>query len=462
MPIPKLPAASATSAPPSYSISDSYGPLPPMREDSKFVMSTRGVGKVPSEDHEKNKITALLFTRSQTIANPRFVRTYHPALRHCRSVSLATFEHDSTPFWVVYGRDPHGHLYAGELEIHVYPEVEAVRHIDGIHGGDDPWDYLVDPFGFLSGMAISKLACLFPAACGVRLLRSGALTVVFPRWWDLWELNAITTPHEFGGLSLAFEVKDGNRKYEVTRPPKDGDMGFRFRMRDGKEGCLVATHSFVKLSKPWLSKNWFGSIVADKAEKVVGRLAGALRSKHVSSMPSSETLLVGTAVRTASGKQTATVTHTFDRPSSGHFSFPNSFLHDLSIVSPVSTSPPTSQIPTLAFASLSELTTPEPSLFDTGSSTPALLAGTEYHLNPQTRTVSVALLWRTAADGVDGELQSQRGMLCLKSSTGNAKDSKLVCFESAKVWMKMDDGGRGKTSFRMGFLLPEVIREMNV
>ncbi|RPA74145.1 hypothetical protein BJ508DRAFT_380743 [Ascobolus immersus RN42] len=454
-----------------YTISKSYGALPTSDPTFKFNLYLEDqsvpnfhVPEVPPELLAKTQAAALLYTKEETLADPHFVSTYHPALRgRCARLKRylnGNIHHNHPdeaktgrdPIWLLYSADPIGHVAAGGLAIQVQPKMEYVgSHPHGIVFTSDPYRHPLDPCGFLTDADINRFMEMFPKACGFRLLRCGVLVMVFPRKKDMevreeyWKY-----PYEIGGLLVAFDSMDQCR-YEIS----DTEPEMTIQLEDGTKGSVLPTHTLVKLNQTW-------------KESVVGAVDGAVNSfRRVigssSYSPPSRYPSLGAPLSNSTDKTLRTITHLFDPPSP-HLTFPTDFLHNLTLISPPLTTPVTPSPTNLnltGFADLSEYnTTTYAADLSPPSQTDIVLQGTEYFVNQTTRQVGVALLWRTTGS------HEEAGHTKVCVGTPEGEDLQVVCFKSAKVHLRMarEDGVEGEraTSYRMGFLLPEVVRSGRV
>ncbi|KAK2805056.1 hypothetical protein FQN51_001151 [Onygenales sp. PD_10] len=431
-----------------------------------------------------------------TPANENLLRSYHPALAHFESVSVAT-EFSGNKIWIVASL-PHTtyETHAAGREIHIVPYYLMPEYMHMyVRALHDPIPGCINPRKLLSAQDLEALRKMFPRAIGARLLISGFLIVLFKNFRDVsasWE-QALGI--EFGRMRIGYDVagRYNPAGAEVIEP---GDavsssagnsssaaaLGLKLVLPNGQRAITVPTHAFVKVSTVMRSglypciANWI-ACVKDALWKF-NPFSGAASEAATGTMQSNSP--VGKEVWLAKSNQlVGTITDTYDPPVSCWTPFPYGFRHDLSLVTgenlPDLTTPPS--LPKVSgWGSYSDALDGRPifvTRFNVTTGTiekdegtghsqaqTALAVGSEYFWEKESCSQTVSILWRTRYGG-DGVVDDFSGsVLCEGRPTDNV--CRAVVFQNYEVPLRDEHESVSLPTVKGGSVLPSVIRESEI
>ena len=453
-----------------------------------------------------------MFETTVTPENEALLRSFHPSLEGVDSVDVLEIR-DRPPIWVISAR-PHAQplsTHVGGRELHWWPELEVPPN--GPRPGvlHDPVLHDINCRRLLSFEDLERIRAAFPAAVGVRVLITGFVVVLFKdrksmerSWFEngvsdyigsLWSGYAIANHQPSGCQTVAYGQAVSK---ERTHMGLDVVLlGLKLRMRSGemagREVITTVTHGFVKLE---LTQNPIRLRLADWYARVRRSLAKSVSPKPIVDHPAiiatreklgnsplmKEVWLAGTDIRVG------TIEATYDPVISDRRPFPSGFRHDLSLIVgaplPRMTNPP--NLPLIdGWASYCDVLDGgrvflcrmnvqtrgwrvlEGQSMSTEAQT-ALILGSEYTWDRESRTQNVALLWRTEWDheSVQGASGS---VLCLGRPTDSV--AKAVVFQNYEGLLRPEDVRNDyrpevtqaqPARFKGGFLLPREIREAEI
>ncbi|KAK2812920.1 hypothetical protein FQN50_000941 [Emmonsiellopsis sp. PD_5] len=433
-----------------------------------------------------------------TPANEKMLRSYHPALAHFESVSVAT-EWSGNKIWIVASLPQTTYeTHAAGREIHIVPYYLMPEYMHMyVRALHDPIIGCINPRKLLSGQDLEALREMFPRAIGARLLVSGFLIILFKNLRDVrasWEREQ-GLGIEFGRMRIGYDVVAG---YNPTGAEviESGDaignspgnrssaaaLGLKLVLPGGQRAITVPTHAFVKISTVVRSGlylhivNWIACV------------KDTLWTFNPFSGATSE-VATGTAGDSPIGKEVwlvrsnqfvGTITETYDPPISRWTPFPYGFRHDLSLVTgenlPDLTTPPFS--PKISgWGSYSDALDGRP-IFVTGfnvttgnieknestrlstQAQAAVAVGSEYFWEKESCSQTVSILWRTRYDGDRAVGDFSGSVLCEGRPTDRV--CRAVVFQNYEVPLRDKEHSVSVPTMKGGFVLPSVVRESEI
>ncbi|KXG51690.1 uncharacterized protein PGRI_090830 [Penicillium griseofulvum] len=440
-------------------------------------------------------------TSIETPEEEILVRSLHPSLKDCNSVSVVEGGPVEKPLWLVSAGSAQyiKNTHAAGREIHVLPKqyLPPVSPL-GIPVRDVPIE-AIDPRSFLQLQQVISIREAFPGSVGVQILPTGWLLVLFLEKKSLEACWDKGVPCEVGGLRIGYLLESARATATpvesgraVSGAPgsiaQQAALGLRLRLPGGQEAITTVTHPFVRLADSRMSKirkRFTEHILA--AKEYLKRMkppprqapqAGIVHPKQSANSP------VGKQVW-LSGTETCigTITVTYDRCTRHRLiPYPYGFQHDLSLITgpnlPQLTNPPHTPRVT-EWGPYEEALQGRPVLvyrynIATGNSfihqgygipTQAhqcIIHGAQYSWDA--RAFGTALLWRTLRD-----TESVRGasgsVLCLGEP--QHETARALLFQNFEGPLPASehvhiDKNEDVPTFKGGFLLPEEIRRSQI
>lgn len=425
-------------------------------------------------------MTRALQETSVTSENEALIKTHHPALLGT-GVNAVT-ELSGNKIWTVWTKDELIHTHAAGREVHVIETINPPLKQRGFispYARPVPIGRLINPRRMLTSMDIATIRSCFPLSVGVRIYLSGSVIILFHNTNDMDNTRHEGFPWIYcGGLRMGFDVINVRPSAISTRSNQEkfssGSRrcyGLKIRLPDGREAVTTPTHRHVRKSLKFKLGQLEGLVewVVTKLMSLLERLGSSESSKSESRKGAALGKLA--CIERESDRTTATITTTYDEPSS-ILSYPYGYQHDLSLLTSSSSNIPSSQnlggSGITGWANYEEALDGKPvfvrQLDDIASSVRALIEGTAYFWDKSDR-VSASLFWRTEED-FDCASKNSTAVLCLGKLTD--RNDRAVVFQSYGVPRpKYPNEGNLKLIDRHdcmkgGFVLPQEIRESQI
>lgn len=417
-----------------------------------------------------------------TPENEALIKTHHLALSGT-GVNAVT-ELSGNKIWTVLTKDGLAHTHAAGREVHVFEAINPPFKQGALitpYARPVPVGRLINPRRMLTSMDIATIRSCFPLSVGVRIYLSDSIIILFHNKQDMDDTRHEGFPWIFcGGLRMGFDVLNVRPSAISTTQPNQEKFsgsrrcyGLKIRLPDSREAVTTTTHRHVRKSPKFKLGRLEG--LAEWVLAKHGNASRGLIERLSSSDPAKSESRKGAALGKLAciagepDRQTATITTTYDEPSS-ILPYPYGYQHDLSLL----TGPniPSSQhlggSGITRWANYEEALDGKPvfvrQLDDSASSVRASVEGTAYFWDKSGR-VSASLFWRTEGD-FDCASENSTAVLCLGKSTD--RDVRAVVFQSyGAPRPRYPNEGNLEVIDRHycmkgGFVLPREIRESQI
>ncbi|KAJ5193414.1 hypothetical protein N7449_009556 [Penicillium cf. viridicatum] len=465
------------------------------------LATVRSIERKPKIDEPGLRAKAFFMTSIKTPEEETIVRSLHPSLEDCNSVSVVEGGPVEKPIWLVSACSAQ-HIkstHAAGREIHVLPK-QCLPPISplGVPVRGVPIK-TIDPQSFLQPQQVTLIREAFPGSIGAQILLTSWLLILFPEKKSLEACWDKGVPDEVGGLRVGYIIASFHATANIVESGRavsdapgtlvqQAALGLRLRLPGGLEAITTVTHAFVRLADSRMSKirkRFTEHILA--AKEYLKRMqppprqapqAGIVYPKRVGNSP------VGKQVW-LSGTDTCigTITVTYDRFTRHRLiPYPHGFQHDLSLVTgpnlPQLTNPPYTPRVTEwgpyeealqgrpVFVHRYNIATGSSFTYQghgvTAQAHQCIIHGTQYSWDA--RAFGTALLWRTLRD-TDSVRGASGSVLCLgEPQHETARALLFQNFEgplTASEYVHIDEN-EDAPSFKGGFLLPEEIRRSQI
>lgn len=206
-------------------------------------------------------------TSIETAEEEIIVRSLHPSLEHCDSVSVVEGGPVEKPLWLVSACSARHikNTHAAGREIHVLPKqcLPPVLPL-GWPVRDVPIK-TIDPRAFLQPQQVTLIREAFPGSIGAQILITGWLLILFPEKKSLEECWDRGVPVEVGGLRVGYIIASFHATANIVESGRavsgapgtltqQAALGLRLRLPGGQEAITTVTHEFVRLADSRMSK----------------------------------------------------------------------------------------------------------------------------------------------------------------------------------------------------------------
>lgn len=206
-------------------------------------------------------------TSIETAEEEIIVRSLHPSLEHCDSVSVVEGGPVEKPLWLVSACSARHikNTHAAGREIHVLPKqcLPPVLPL-GWPVRDVPIK-TIDPRAFLQPQQVTLIREAFPGSIGAQILITGWLLILFPEKKSLEECWDRGVPVEVGGLRVGYIIASFHATANIVESGRavsgapetltqQAALGLRLRLPGGQEAITTVTHAFVRLADSRMSK----------------------------------------------------------------------------------------------------------------------------------------------------------------------------------------------------------------
>jgi hypothetical protein len=443
-----------------------------------------------------------------TADNERLLRTYHPSLECCGTVSIQRCP-DGQRIWCVWGAltTPIAHTHAGGLEIHVLPDycIPYSLHHNLIAGIDHIGRY-INPRRVLTRQDLDKIGKMFPASVGAQVLiggypGTGGFMVILYQDMISMELDwGRATPSTVGGMHVVFRLLNCIPTAEFTTGTAvrsagcEGTvcLGLKLAFQDGTTAITTVTHGFVNTNSIFGDEG-IGGVLSNMAAGIENWATP--RRRRPGAQPWSSPFVridrrpilgnspIGKEVRLHENKHTVIgkIRYTYDWPSL-ILPFPAGYRCDLSLI--CGDSLPNirrleGQPAIVGWADMAKVLAGTP-IFVTayvvtrGSEgweamagsvndlqRPALVQGVQYLWQREYLHQNICLLWRTVGRKDVANAQGYSGsVLCMGEP--NHKEVKAVVFQNFQQPWRNFPIGDPPMYIKAGFFLPPEIRQTTI